>query len=116
MGDAVELWGAQLPVDEVALAAGTIGYELLSRSRRGCRGVIAIAESGQPAGHVGHIQSQSFVTVQRAIFPARQSQAALAFDLVQHFVSGLVQRGEVIGVARVERPPMLMVTVRRSAP
>ncbi len=30
-GDAVELWGAQLPVDEVAKAAGTIGYELLSK-------------------------------------------------------------------------------------
>lgn len=30
-GDAVELWGAQLPVDEVAQAAGTIGYELLSK-------------------------------------------------------------------------------------
>ena len=41
IGDAVELWGAQLPVDEVALAAGTIGYELLSKvtarvSRRYC--------------------------------------------------------------------------------
>lgn len=31
VGDAVELWGAQLPVDDVALAAGTIGYELLSK-------------------------------------------------------------------------------------
>lgn len=31
LGDAVELWGAQLPVDEVAHACGTIGYELLSR-------------------------------------------------------------------------------------
>lgn len=31
LGDAVELWGAQLPVDEVARAAGTIGYELLSK-------------------------------------------------------------------------------------
>jgi len=31
VGDAVELWGAQLPVDEVAHAAGTIGYELLSK-------------------------------------------------------------------------------------
>lgn len=30
-GDTVELWGAQLPVDEVAQAAGTIGYELLSK-------------------------------------------------------------------------------------
>ena len=30
-GDAVELWGARLPVDEVAQAAGTIGYELLSK-------------------------------------------------------------------------------------
>jgi len=31
VGDAVQLWGAQLPVDEVARAAGTIGYELLSK-------------------------------------------------------------------------------------
>ncbi|MFZ3183853.1 MAG: alanine racemase [Pseudomonas sp.] len=31
LGDAVELWGAQLPVDEVAQACGTIGYELLSK-------------------------------------------------------------------------------------
>ncbi|MDX1298799.1 MAG: alanine racemase [Pseudomonas sp.] len=31
VGDVVELWGAQLPVDEVARAAGTIGYELLSK-------------------------------------------------------------------------------------
>ena len=30
-GDAVELWGAQLPVDEVAQCAGTIGYELLTK-------------------------------------------------------------------------------------
>ena len=28
-GAAVELWGETLPVDEVALAAGTVGYELL---------------------------------------------------------------------------------------
>ncbi|MFN6885701.1 alanine racemase C-terminal domain-containing protein, partial [Proteus mirabilis] len=28
-GSPVELWGNQLPVDEVALACGTIGYELL---------------------------------------------------------------------------------------
>ncbi|MBM7061244.1 alanine racemase [Pseudomonas sp. UL073] len=31
VGDAVELWGAQLAVDEVAQAAGTIGYELLTQ-------------------------------------------------------------------------------------
>lgn len=31
VGDAVQLWDAQLPVDEVARAAGTIGYELLSK-------------------------------------------------------------------------------------
>lgn len=29
VGDWVELWGAQLPIDEVAAAAGTIGYELM---------------------------------------------------------------------------------------
>lgn len=31
IGDSVELWGKQLPVDEVAQAAGTIGYELLTK-------------------------------------------------------------------------------------
>lgn len=31
VGDAVELWGAKLPVDRVAQASGTIGYELLSK-------------------------------------------------------------------------------------
>ncbi|MND09896.1 Alanine racemase, biosynthetic [compost metagenome] len=31
VGAAVELWGAQLPVDEVAQAAGSIGYELLTK-------------------------------------------------------------------------------------
>jgi alanine racemase len=31
VGDTVELWGANLPVDEVARAAGTIGYELLTK-------------------------------------------------------------------------------------
>jgi alanine racemase len=31
VGDAVELWGARLSVDEVARACGTIGYELLSK-------------------------------------------------------------------------------------
>ncbi len=31
LGDSVELWGAQLPVDEVAQGVGTIGYELLSK-------------------------------------------------------------------------------------
>lgn len=31
VGDAVELWGGNLPVDEVAHAAGTIGYELLTK-------------------------------------------------------------------------------------
>lgn len=29
VGSAVELWGEQLPVDDVATAAGTVGYELL---------------------------------------------------------------------------------------
>ncbi len=29
VGSLVELWGANIPVDEVALAAGTVGYELL---------------------------------------------------------------------------------------
>lgn len=30
IGTAVELWGQQLPIDEVATAAGTLGYELMS--------------------------------------------------------------------------------------
>lgn len=30
VGDTVELWGANIPVDEVAAHAGTIGYELLT--------------------------------------------------------------------------------------
>jgi alanine racemase len=29
MGSEVELWGAQVPIDTVAEAAGTVGYELL---------------------------------------------------------------------------------------
>ncbi|MET1078509.1 MAG: alanine racemase [Pseudomonas sp.] len=31
LGDEVELWGAQVPVDELAQACGTLGYELLTR-------------------------------------------------------------------------------------
>ena len=31
IGDAVELWGAQMPIDELARASGTIGYELLTK-------------------------------------------------------------------------------------
>ncbi|MCP8465171.1 alanine racemase [Pseudomonas sp. ZM23] len=31
VGESVELWGAHLPVDEVAAHAGTIGYELLTK-------------------------------------------------------------------------------------
>jgi len=29
VGTPVELWGAQLPIDEVANIAGTVGYELM---------------------------------------------------------------------------------------
>jgi alanine racemase len=29
IGSTVELWGAQVPIDAVAHAAGTIGYELM---------------------------------------------------------------------------------------
>jgi alanine racemase len=29
IGSIVELWGSQVPVDEVARMSGTIGYELL---------------------------------------------------------------------------------------
>ncbi|MNE66419.1 Alanine racemase, biosynthetic [compost metagenome] len=31
VGDPVELWGENLPIDEVAAHAGTIGYELLTK-------------------------------------------------------------------------------------
>jgi alanine racemase len=31
LGDAVELWGPQVPIDELARACGTIGYELLTK-------------------------------------------------------------------------------------
>ena len=31
LGDEVELWGKQLPVDEIAAQAGTISYELITR-------------------------------------------------------------------------------------
>ena len=31
LGDAVELWGTQVPIDELARACGTIGYELLTK-------------------------------------------------------------------------------------
>lgn len=31
LGDAVELWGAQITIDELAHASGTIGYELLTK-------------------------------------------------------------------------------------
>jgi len=34
LGDAVELWGAQMPIDELARACGTIGYELLTKVTR----------------------------------------------------------------------------------
>ena len=37
-GDWVELFGANVPVDEVAGHAGTIGYELLTGLGRRCRG------------------------------------------------------------------------------
>ena len=30
IGSQVELWGNQLPIDEVAASAGTLGYELMS--------------------------------------------------------------------------------------
>jgi alanine racemase len=29
VGTPVELWGAQVPIDEVATGAGTVGYELM---------------------------------------------------------------------------------------
>jgi len=38
-GDTVELWGAAVAVDEVAKAAGTLGYELLCAAGRACRRV-----------------------------------------------------------------------------
>jgi alanine racemase len=30
VGSAVELWGEHLPIDEVARACGTVGYELMT--------------------------------------------------------------------------------------
>ena len=36
-GDRVVLWGRELPVDEVAQSAGTIGYELLCRAGNALR-------------------------------------------------------------------------------
>jgi alanine racemase len=38
-GDTVELWGESVAVDEVAKAAGTLGYELLCAAGRACRRV-----------------------------------------------------------------------------
>jgi alanine racemase len=37
VGDPVVLWGAELPVEEVAASAGTIPYELLCRVRMRAR-------------------------------------------------------------------------------
>lgn len=34
VGDRVELWGSNLPINEVAASAGTIGYELMTRVTR----------------------------------------------------------------------------------
>jgi alanine racemase len=39
VGDTVQLWGADIAVDEVAQAAGTLGYELLCAAGRACRRV-----------------------------------------------------------------------------
>lgn len=36
-GDAVELWGAQVSVDDVARGVGTLGYELLCHAGKACR-------------------------------------------------------------------------------
>jgi len=45
-GDTVELWGESIAVDEVARAAGTLGYELLCAAGRACRRVyLPAAES-----------------------------------------------------------------------
>lgn len=38
IGSPVELWGKQLPIDEVAKAAGTIAYELLCALAPACSG------------------------------------------------------------------------------
>lgn len=40
VGSPVELWGTQVPVDEVAKAAGTLGYELLCALAPRVRGVV----------------------------------------------------------------------------
>ena len=39
IGSAVELWGAQVPVNAVAERAGTIAYELLCNVKRRAAGV-----------------------------------------------------------------------------
>jgi len=44
LGDAVELWGAQLPIDELATACGTIGYELLTKVTGACRVATSAAD------------------------------------------------------------------------
>ena len=45
-GDTVELWGESVAVDEVAKAAGTLGYELLCAAGRACRRVyLPVTES-----------------------------------------------------------------------
>lgn len=50
VGSPVELWGASLSVDEVAAAAGTIGYELLcALAPRVRREILPLAEPGQGA-------------------------------------------------------------------
>jgi len=46
VGDTVELWGESVAVDEVAKAAGTLGYELLCAAGRACRrGYLPVPES-----------------------------------------------------------------------
>jgi alanine racemase len=48
VGSAVELWGRQVGVDEVAACAGTIAYELLCNAKRAPR-LIENTVSAQPA-------------------------------------------------------------------
>lgn len=53
IGSSVELWGSQVPVDEVAVAAGTIGYELVCAvAPRVRRQVVAslLPGTSRPAG------------------------------------------------------------------
>ncbi|MEW5837458.1 MAG: alanine racemase [Pseudomonadota bacterium] len=51
VGDVVQLWGERIAVDEVAQAAGTLGYELLCAAGKACRREYAQQESLDESTH-----------------------------------------------------------------